>query len=161
MKKALFLLLILLVASPAFAHKVNLFAIDEGGEICAEGYTADGRPTKNSAVKVFDGSGTLLHEGATDEEGIYCFKRPWEGPLELKLEAGPGHLATFSLPAVELVEDDKVVGEAVEAQAVKEKAPPFPTKRVEGVPLFKVLLGILVILALCGIYLFAAKARKG
>lgn len=95
-------LLLLAISHPALAHKLNLFAYVEGDSVSVEGYFADGRKTQNSAVKVLDGSGKVLVEGVTNDEGQYRFKIPQKSDLKIVLNAGMGHQGEFSLSAAEL-----------------------------------------------------------
>lgn len=94
------------MSHPALAHKLNLFAYVEGDSVSVEGYFADGRKTQNSAVKVLDGSGKVLVEGVTNDEGRYRFKIPQKSDLKIVLNAGMGHQGEFSLSAVELEAGD-------------------------------------------------------
>ncbi|PLX42908.1 MAG: hypothetical protein C0608_01095 [Deltaproteobacteria bacterium] len=148
---ALALAIALFLSTGALAHKVNLFASESEGRVCAEGYTADGRPTKSSKIMVFKGGGEKILEGTTDEEGVFCFERPGVEALELKLEAGPGHLATFTLP-------ERV------ASPEGEKAPPAPkieNKGDDGPSFIKIILGILIIAGLSGLYILFTKRGEG
>lgn len=86
----------------AHAHKVNLFAYAEEGEVYVEGYFVDGKRALNSNVKVFNASGELLVEGTTDDSGIYRFAIPEKSDLKITLNAGMGHKGEFSLAADEL-----------------------------------------------------------
>ncbi|MFC1749494.1 hypothetical protein ACFL2V_11885 [Pseudomonadota bacterium] len=86
----------------AYAHKVNLFAYAEEGEVFVEGYFVDGKKAQNSTVQVFNASGELVVEGTTDDEGIYRFSTPGKSDLKITLNAGMGHKGEFSLSADEL-----------------------------------------------------------
>jgi len=148
LKTALLLSIAILLTSDALAHKVNLFATESEGRVCAEGYTADGRATKSSTLMVFSAEGEKLLEGKTDGEGVFCFERPGNEALELKLEAGPGHMASFTLPASQ-----------DEAEDGKVSKKPLPEPQGGGGPsILKVLLGLLIIAGLGGVYLLIARS---
>lgn len=93
--------LLLAMASPALAHRINIFAVDEGGEVYTESTFAGKRPVKKGTIQVFNGEGVLLLTGETDAEGIFTFPRPEPGPLTLEVDAGMGHKNSWELEAVE------------------------------------------------------------
>jgi len=93
---------ILAVPAPAWAHKVNVFAYVEGGEVIAETYFADGRKCADSAIEVFDANGKKLLEGKTDAHGSFRFKPPVRSDLLIRLNASMGHQAEYVLPAADL-----------------------------------------------------------
>ncbi len=97
------LLLSLLIATPALAHKVSVFAYVEDGQLFVEGYFADGKKAMNSDVAVYDDSGALLFEGKTDDQGVLIFPVPATGSdLRISLNAGGGHKGEYVIPADEL-----------------------------------------------------------
>ena len=84
-------------ASPALAHKVNLFAYVEGGTGYSESYLPDGRPVVAGKVLVFDSDETLLLEGETSSAGLFQFVLPKRADLTLQIDAGMGHRNSFLL----------------------------------------------------------------
>lgn len=90
-------LLVLLLAVPVLAHKVNLFAYTEGGMIYTESYFPNGRPVAGGKVLVFDSVGSKQLEGTTDKEGLYNFKIPKVADLRIVIEAAMGHKNDFIL----------------------------------------------------------------
>ena len=99
---SLLLLSSLGLSQQALAHKLNLFAYAEGDTVSVEGYFADGKKAQNSSVKVLDGSGKVLVEGVTDDQGQYRFKAPQKTDLKIVLNAGMGHQGEFTMSAAEL-----------------------------------------------------------
>lgn len=93
--------LLFAMASPALAHRINIFAVDEGGEVYTESTFAGKRPVKKGTIRVFNGEGTLLLTGETDASGIYTFPRPEAGALTLEVDAGMGHKNSWELEAAE------------------------------------------------------------
>lgn len=97
------LLFLALLPSVAHAHKVIVFAYVEGGEIVTESGFPGGRPCKGCGVAVQDaGSGAVLLEGESGEDGIWRFPlteavSAAEQGLEIVLDAGEGHRATWRL----------------------------------------------------------------
>ena len=104
MKKAVYLLLImgLLLATSAQAHKVNLFAYVEGGQIFSESYFPDGRPIKQGSVEIYTTADELLQQGLTDDEGLYSCAIPRFVDLKLVVRASMGHQTSFILKKAEL-----------------------------------------------------------
>ena len=93
--------LLFAMASPALAHRINIFAVDEGGEVYTESTFAGKRPVKKGIVRVFNADGALLLTKETDEKGISTFPRPEPGALTLEVDAGQGHKNRWELEAVE------------------------------------------------------------
>lgn len=92
----------LLFATPAFAHKVNIFAYAEGDTVYTESYFPDGRKVEGGTVEVYDSKGNKLLEGATDQEGQFNFKPLRRDNLKIVLIASMGHKNSYGLSADEL-----------------------------------------------------------
>lgn len=94
--------------SPAQAHKVNVFAYVEGKRLVVEGYFSGNVKAQDCLVQVLDATGKKIHEGKTDQKGIYSLKLadlpPFSGGLRIVLEAGMGHKAEYTLSASEIPE---------------------------------------------------------
>ncbi len=102
--------------SPAWAHKLNVFAYIEGGTVKGEAYFVDGAPVKNSAVQLQERDGTILEEGVTDEEGRFVLPVP--GDLEtfsVVVSGGPGHKAEMELTRIES-EEERPLGREKEGE---------------------------------------------
>ena len=97
-------LALLLLAHPAMAHKVNIFAYAEDGTIYTESYFPDGLPVKFGSIEVFDSTGKKVHEGKTDAEGKYEFPVPVHDDLTIKINASMGHKNSFILKKDEIDE---------------------------------------------------------
>ncbi len=105
-------LFFILGASPAFAHKVSIFAYVENGTIYTESYFPDGKPAVNGRVEVYNSEGQLIQEGRTDEDGNFKFKIPAIEDLTIVLDASMGHRAEYSMKSDELA-GEKTSGAAV------------------------------------------------
>ncbi|MCB2227026.1 MAG: hypothetical protein KQH53_10150 [Desulfarculaceae bacterium] len=105
-KSALFILALaalLLAAAPARAHKVNVFAYAEGGQLQGEAYFPGGGKAQGCAVEVLDGTGKKLAEAKTDKEGRFSLPLPaGKPPYKVVLIVGEGHRADYTLSAAEL-----------------------------------------------------------
>lgn len=100
MKKFVFLCLLLLVlSSKAYAHKVNVFAYVEGDTVYTESYFSGGKKVNDGLIEVYDTEGHKLLEGKTNKEGQFNFEIPKKGDLKIILNASLGHRDTYDLSA--------------------------------------------------------------
>ncbi len=97
-----FILVSVLCATAALAHKINVFAYAEAGEVEVESYFADGRPVKNSRIMVYDSKEKMLLEGKTDDAGLYSFPIPKIDDLKIVVREILGHRNEFILKKVEI-----------------------------------------------------------
>ena len=95
------LLLLFAWAQPARAHAVYLFAWVDGDRVCSEGYFAKKSKVRDGTVTVRNAAGSLVAEGRTNEQGLWCFPAPASQDLTFVLNAGQGHRAEFILPVKE------------------------------------------------------------
>lgn len=87
-------------SAQVFAHRVNVFAWQEGNNVSVEGKFAGGRPAMNSEVLVQDLTGKVVAQGKTDQKGEWTFVLPegaHQNNLKIVLKAGEGHQATWDL----------------------------------------------------------------
>jgi len=93
------LIILILVPSLTYAHKVIIFAWVENGMIYSESSFGSNRKAVNSKIIVEDESGNVIHEGKTDTNGDYAFKIPnnVDSDLILKLDAGTGHKGSWKI----------------------------------------------------------------
>ncbi|WP_457578042.1 hypothetical protein [Desulfomarina sp.] len=98
-------LLILLTSLPVQAHKVRIFAWEEGGMIKTEAKFSGGKPARNSTVTVTSQNGKVeILKGKTDEGGTFSFpvpKKARDNRLNLKItiNSGDGHKNSWLLKA--------------------------------------------------------------
>ena len=98
----LIMLFLLCFSSPAFAHKVYLYAWVEGNTVFTESYFSGGVKVKNGLVQVFDLNGKKLLEGNTNSKGEYSFQVPEKSDLRIVVNASMGHRGEYVLKADEL-----------------------------------------------------------
>ena len=96
------LLILLLLAQPALAHKVFLFAWVEGDTVHCDAYFSKSRKVQGGTITVKDGNGKVLAQGETDSQGAWTFPVPGRMDLFLEVEAGTGHKGEFMIAADEL-----------------------------------------------------------
>lgn len=88
--------------SPAWAHKLSVFAYIEGETVKGEAYFVDGTPVKDSAVQVQDSDGTVLVEGVTDGEGRFVLPVPGDlKTFSVVVSGGPGHKGEMELTRID------------------------------------------------------------
>ncbi len=87
------LLVPFLIAGPAHAHKVNVFAWYDGNKVELEAYFSSGVKAMSSPVIVTDESGKEVFKGKTNDKGQISFVPPGKGKYHIVLEAGMGHKA--------------------------------------------------------------------
>lgn len=86
--------LIPVLCRPCFAHKVRIFAWQDGGNIVTESKFSGGRAAQNATVSVIEAkTGQTLLSGKTDTEGLFSFPLPKTDAKELQIivDGGDGH----------------------------------------------------------------------
>ncbi len=94
--------LIMLYATPLWAHKVSVFAWVEGDTVFTQSRFSGGKKPKNAVVTVFDPDSNLLLEGRTDNQGEFSFPIPKRCALRIVLAGGMGHLGEWTVPVDEI-----------------------------------------------------------
>ena len=150
----LFIILTLMPADFAHAHKVIIFAWVEEGKIFSESHFGSKREAKNCSIRVMNGKGLLVHKGKTDIQGKYSFKIPEniDSGLVLHLDAGTGHKAHWKISENELHinPSNKDIKNTMETKAKLEENPSA----------YKIITGIGIIFLLAMALKFFKKGRK-
>ena len=98
--------LLLVLQTPALAHRANIFAWTEGPQVAVKCGFSGGNSVKNGEVTVYDAAdGRVLLTGRTDTEGLFRFAIPPKGRehgLRIRINAGEGHQNEWLLEAAEL-----------------------------------------------------------
>ncbi|MBE7560808.1 hypothetical protein HS125_18420 [bacterium] len=97
-----FVVTLVVGATPGWAHRLNVFAYLEGERVFVEARFKGGTPAQDSDVRVEDGAGATLVSGRTDREGKFDFAVPARGELVVIVDAGEGHRGQWKLSAAEL-----------------------------------------------------------
>jgi nickel transport protein len=93
------------LATPALAHRVNIFAYAEGNTIHTESKFVPSTPVKQGKILVLDAkTGKELLTGQTDDQGKFSFAIPSEAKaqkmdLKIVVEAAMGHRGEWLLKA--------------------------------------------------------------
>lgn len=119
--------LFLSFSSSAYAHRVNIFAWLDADQINVECTFSSGQPAKKSPVAVLDAAGkTELASAATDEGGrctialTDAMRKSPQGLL-LQVNAGSGHLGSWTIEPEELNLAQKAGGAVPDAGRTQEK----------------------------------------
>ncbi|HIW00532.1 MAG TPA: hypothetical protein H9894_05010 [Candidatus Desulfovibrio intestinipullorum] len=122
------LALCLMLAGPAQAHRVNIFAFVDGTVLQTECSFSSGTKVQSAPVDVLDAqSGNLLQQGTTDTQGRVRFaitpamKAAPKG-LILRVRAGEGHQGEWTVEADELTAVTVRQEQARQAQTQQEQA---------------------------------------
>lgn len=115
---ALLAVALLLLASPALAHKIKLFAMAEGKAVTGYAYAPGGVRLPNNTVEIFDGSGNKVGETKTDANGAFSYTPQKRSDLSFELDTGDGHRTTFLITAAELPTAPNTAGAQQTAPAV-------------------------------------------
>ena len=98
--------LLLVLQTPALAHRVNIFAWTEGPQVAVKCGFSGGNSVKNGEITVYDAAdGQVLLTGQTDAEGLFRFDIPPKGRdhgLRIRINAGEGHQNQWLLEPAEL-----------------------------------------------------------
>ncbi|WP_456386951.1 hypothetical protein [Desulfolithobacter sp.] len=133
-----------LLASPALAHKVRIFAYAEGDTIIGETAFSGGRAPKDSKIIVKDAaSGRILLTTRTDDHGEFSFPIPGEAKqkgldLLIVINVGEGHRGQWKLTADEYLDQpptpspSKATGPTPDTTTVQRVGPAPPVATVEG-----------------------------
>lgn len=111
-------MMLLLVPRASLAHRISVYAWQEGSEVHAEGYFADGSRCLECRVEVLEANtGELLLEGKTDSGGTFTFESPGAASIRVVVHAGPGHMGEYVLAKEDAAEAPQPPGAGEEALA--------------------------------------------
>jgi nickel transport protein len=125
------LLLLVCIAGPVLAHKLNLFAAAEGRRISGEVYFAGGGKAADVPVLVQNAAGETLAELRSGADGRFVFEA--EAPVAHRIvaETPDGHRAAWRIGAVELAGAFPAAGDTGAAGALAAAAGDATKARAE------------------------------
>jgi nickel transport protein len=102
MKALIVLVVALLMAAPAQAHKLKVFAAAEGTEISGYAYFSGGARAMEVAGQVLAPDGTLVTSLRTNDRGEFRFQATKRMDYVIAIDAGDGHAARTTVLAGDL-----------------------------------------------------------
>lgn len=125
MRQVVLVALFVLLSGAALAHRVNIFAYVEGGDVVVECSFSRSNPVRQGTVEVYDQGGEMLLQGQTDQAGHFRFPVPEQAlgsksGLTIRLLAGEGHQNEWTVDWSELA------GAALSPAATRAKDAPTP-----------------------------------
>ena len=154
--------LLILIACPASAHNIHVFAYAEGSMIKGEGSLGGGKKAKNAEVEMINNAdGTIILTTRTDDHGLFAFPLDAVGqqkPIDILivLNGGPGHRAEWLLKAEDFVSSDQQNNDSTpvdSASSNNSSGASYP-------PLKNIISGILCIIGLGALLAYTASRRK-
>jgi len=95
-------LALVLVAAPALAHRIQVFAFADGDHIEGSVYFAGGGLASGARIRVLDPQGGLLAELKSDSEGAFSYQALAPVDHLIVAETGDGHRGEWRVGADEL-----------------------------------------------------------
>lgn len=99
-----YIFLIFLFINFSYAHKINLFTINENGKMEIYSYFANGNPCKNCRLIIKNDEKVVL-ETLLNDEGKYTFI-PTSQSNEITIDAGEGHIAKEKVIVSDIKNED-------------------------------------------------------
>lgn len=118
---------LVLAASPAFAHKLKVFAGTEGAAIVGTAYFAGGGKAVGGAGRLLGPDGAVVAEFRTDAEGGFRLPVALRQDYRVSVDSGDGHVAETMVSAAELPESLPAGAASVAAAASAPAAAPATT----------------------------------
>ena len=139
---------VLLVASPCYAHKINVFATVEGETIVGYAYSSGGERIRHQTVILQNSQGEDIEKMTTNENGEFSFTVTQRDDYRVVMELADGHRASFTItadefsetlpPAIPEVESAKTGEESLDAPTASESTEETQTTTFlpqQGIPL--------------------------
>ncbi|ARJ66223.1 hypothetical protein WV31_11435 [Magnetospirillum sp. ME-1] len=115
-------LALLLLAAPAQAHKLKVFATVEGAEIAGSAYFVGGEKAAGVPGRIQGADGSLVAGFATGPDGGFRQKVTMRMDHVVTVESEDGHAAQFTIPAAEFppsLPEGKAVAPAGDSAALE------------------------------------------
>lgn len=121
-------------ATPAFAHKLKVFATAIGASVEGRAYFVGGGAAIGAPVTLTDSAGGIAATATTQPpDGSFAFALPYRDDFIVGIDAQDGHVADFALQADRLAETLPAAPHATPASAAELISEP-PSASVTAVP---------------------------
>lgn len=131
---ALAAILALGTATPALAHRMNMFATVEGDVISGYVYFTPGGRASEVTVTAADPDGSVLASTLSDQEGNFRISPRIAVDHHLSAESGDGHVARFKVSAAELPGGLRPAAGTPPAPAASASPAPAPAATAAALP---------------------------
>lgn len=176
--------LMLVMFSPLLsAHKLSIFAEENGGEIQGSAYFYGGGKAKGIKITFYDRAGKPCFSTRTSEDGTFAGEAPSAGPIRIEADSGDGHKVEYIVEVsavkppgdnasedtqVKMTDDRKLSAGAREIRKIisEEFSARITPLRHEmenmddKLFLRDIISGICIVIGLLGAYLYFAAGRK-
>jgi nickel transport protein len=132
------IILLLIMTTPSFAHRVNVFAYVEGDTVFTESYFSKKRKVHQGKIEILNAeTGKVLLTGVTDDDGLFNFPIPEaikkdRNGLLINLQASEGHRGDWTLTADEIFPESPVKEKTAITSSPAKSSDPVPmTSSVE------------------------------
>ena len=88
---------LMLSVGSAMAHDLGAQAKWQDGQVVLEAYYDDDTAASQAKVRVVDGTGAVVLQGTTDDQGRWIFAAPPPGRYRVTVDAGGGHRTSIVL----------------------------------------------------------------
>ncbi|NJL09182.1 MAG: carboxypeptidase regulatory-like domain-containing protein, partial [Methylacidiphilales bacterium] len=93
------LLLCLMTAGPAEAHRLKLFVTVEGDTLSGYAFFIGGGRPQGVAVTIRDAANAVVHRSMTDDAGGFAWRAAPPGAYTVSVDTGDGHAVSETIPA--------------------------------------------------------------
>ena len=101
----LLFLFMLAFSTPAWAHKMRVFAGVEGNVISGYAYFNGDNRAMHCQVTIKDAQGQVAFQGTTDDHGSFTFQPVRRSDYTITIDSGDGHVASTTIPADQLPDE--------------------------------------------------------
>lgn len=101
MKRLMLAAALTLIAAPALAHKLKVFAAAEGADITGTAYFAGGAPAMDAPGRLLGPDGAELARFRTDAAGNFRVPAQGHQDVRVSVDSGDGHVAEARIGADE------------------------------------------------------------
>ncbi|PVZ72270.1 hypothetical protein [Pelagibaculum spongiae] len=107
LKKIVGVLLLLIVAGNALAHRMKVFAWSESDQIQGQAYYAGAGAAKNSEIELYLNQQPFAKTQA-NAAGDFVFKKLQAGEYQVRANAGQGHISTIDVQIGPIASDTSI-----------------------------------------------------
>lgn len=143
---------VVLAASPAAAHRLEVDVVRTGRTVTVEAfYPGDGSAAAGARVRIEGSGGRVLAEGEADNDGVFVFETDATGALTVTADHG-GHRGETSVAATAPGSRASETGDPAAGRT--------SARRREPTPVIEIVAGLALIFAVAGFIIALAAWRR-